>query len=205
MGTRVFGPMDATDPAQLTEAEAKSRRQVIQMVHAMREFGPEALRNIEIITAGPQIGIRETRRVKGEYVLTEEDAMSGARFDDAVAWRSGVMDIGFVRTEPMPTYDIPYRCLVPESMDGLLVAGRCLSAEHTAASAGKSMGNQMAAGHAAGVAAALCVQENVQPRSLTVGKVQDALRADHVDLLHEDITQEYSEGVESHWRNVENW
>ncbi|GAG08357.1 unnamed protein product, partial [marine sediment metagenome] len=151
-GTRDLGQFDGSDVESLTRAEALSRRQAVQMVEAMREFGGEALRGIELIAAGPQVGVRETRRIKGLYVLTEEDALTGKAFEDGVAWRSGFLDIGFVRYEHMKIHDVPYRALVPENTDGLLAAGRCISASHVAASAGKSMGNCMATGHAAGLA-----------------------------------------------------
>lgn len=181
-GTRDLGQFDASDPFQRSEAECQSRRQVVEMVQAMREFGGEDLQDIELIGVGTQIGVRETRRVKGSYVLTEEDALEGRKFDDAIAWRSGHLDIGFVRLARMKIHDVPYRSIVPEKLDGLLTAGRCISATHVGASAGKSMGNCVATGHAAGVAAAMSAQTNRPPRELQVGKIQDALRADEVDL-----------------------
>jgi ribulose 1,5-bisphosphate synthetase/thiazole synthase len=181
-GTKVHGVLDATDPEQLTKAECFSRRQVLEMVAAMREFGGETLKDIELIAAGPQIGVRETRRVKGLYILTEEDAKKGGKFDDVIAWRSGYLDIGFIRFETMKIHDVPYRSILPEKIDGLLVAGRCISATHVAASAGKSMGNCMATGHAAGLAAAMAAQKGILARELKVRELQDALRADGVDL-----------------------
>jgi len=181
-GTKHLGVFDATDPDQLSEAECLSHRQALQMVQAMREFGGEALQDIEIIATGPQTGIRPRRRVKGPYVLTEEDAKVGRRFDDVVAWRSGHLDVGFVRLERMKVHDVPYRAIVPDRIDGLLMAGRCISATHVAASAGKSMGNCVATGHAAGLAAAIAVQGDIQPRDLDVGGLQDALCQDGVDL-----------------------
>jgi len=181
-GTRDLGQFDTTDPFQRSQAECLSRRQVLQMVEAMREFGGEALKEIELVGTGTQIGVRETRRVKGGYVLTEKDALEGRTFDDVIAWRSGHLDIGFVRLSRMKIHDVPYRAIVPERLDGLLMAGRCISATHVAASAGKSMGNCVATGHAAGIAAALSAGKNTVPRELPVGEIQAALRADHVDL-----------------------
>ena len=181
-GTKGFGVIDPTDPQQLSDAECNSRRQAIQMVHAMRDYGGESLSATEIVTTGAQTGVRPWRRIKGLYQLTEADSKTGKKFDDAIAWRSGFLDIGFVRFERMMVHDVPYRCLVPEKLDGLLAAGRAISATFVAASAGKSMGNCMATGHAAGIAAALCVEEGVQPRQLQVSQVQSALRADGVDL-----------------------
>jgi len=181
-GTKTLGQFDGSDPWELTRAETLSRRQALQMVAAMREFGGEALRGLELIAAGPQVGVRETCRVKGCYVLTEEDAKVGRTFDDAIAWRSGFLDIGFVRFEKMKIHDVPYRAILPEKLDGLLVAGRCISATHVAASAGKSMGNCVATGHAAGLAAAMSSEKRCAPREISVSDLQDALRSDGVDL-----------------------
>jgi ribulose 1,5-bisphosphate synthetase/thiazole synthase len=181
-GTKVFGHFDITDPFVFTDAECKSRRQVIAMVQAVNDFGPPEFRNSEISGTGPQIGVRESRRIKGLYILTEEDAVNGSTFDDVIAWRSGAMDVGFTRYADMKTHDVPYRAILPEKTDGLLVAGRCISATHMGLSAGKSMGNCIATGHAAGIAAALSVQDKCQPRELKVDKIQHVLRKHEVDL-----------------------
>lgn len=181
-GTRDLGNFNITDPAQFSKAECMSRRQVIQMTQAMREFGNGDLKNCEIVGASTQIGIRESRRIKGEYVLTEEDAVNGSRFDDVIAWRSGWLDIGYVKISQMKIHQVPYRALLPERINGLLAAGRCISASHAAASAGKSMGNCFATGHAAGVAAALASKMKITPRELDVKKIQEILRNDAVDL-----------------------
>ena len=181
-GTRDLGNFDITDPEQFSRAECLSRRQVIQMVEAMREFGEGDLKNCEIVGASPRIGVRESRRIKGAYILTEEDAKNGSRFDDVIAWRSGWLDIGFVRAYVMKIHQVPYRSIVPEQVDGLLAAGRCISASHAGAAAGKSMGNCFATGHAAGIAAALSVKMKKMPRELDVRKIQDLLTKDGVDL-----------------------
>ncbi len=96
-GTRDHGEFDVTDPFKFSEAECLSRRQVLQNVEALRKYAGEGLKEIELFGAGPRIGVRESRRLLGEYVLTEENAMEGTRFDDVVAWRSGNLDIGHVR------------------------------------------------------------------------------------------------------------
>jgi ribulose 1,5-bisphosphate synthetase/thiazole synthase len=179
---RDLGPFDASDPESFTKAECLARHQAIQMVEAMREFGGDALKDIELIGTSPQIAVRETRRVKGVYVLTEEDALKGRTFEDTIAWRSGFLDIGYVYLAEMKIHDVPYRSILPEKLDGMLVGGRCISASHVAASAGKSMGNCMATGHAGGLAAAMSVKKNIVPRELNVKELQDALRAENVDL-----------------------
>jgi len=192
-GTADMGRVDATDIEQRTKAEAISRRQVLQMVQAIRESDNPELRRIEWIGTGPQVSVRETRRVKGVYVITEEDAMSGRKFDDAIAWRSGFLDPGgqkgakFVR---MKVHDVPYRAILPEKLDGLLMAGRCISATHVAAAAGKSMGNCMATGHAAGVAAAISAKHKIVPRQVNVGELREALRKDGVSFDPTDREQQ---------------
>ena len=181
-GTKLRGSLDATKLEDFTEAERYCRRQAIQIVEALREFGGPAFAKAQLANTGPQIGVRETRRVKGAYLLTEEDAKNGSRFDDAIAWRSGFLDIGFVRYERMKVHDVPYRSIVPAKMDGLLVAGRCISATHVGAAAGKSMGNCMATGHAAGIAAAFSAARGKAPRELKVADIQAQLAKDGVDL-----------------------
>ena len=191
-GSADWGPIDATDPVERSKAECASRRQALQMVQALRESDDPMLNRIEWVAGGPQVSVRETRRVKGVYVLSDADAMSGRVFEDAIAWRAGFLDQGgekggsFVK---MKVHDVPYRCLLPEKLDGLLVAGRCMSASHTAAAAGKSMGNCMALGHAAGVAAAMASKAALQPRELKVAGLRDRLRADGVNFDVEDREQ----------------
>jgi len=181
-GTKLRGMLDGTKLTDMTEAERYSRRQAIQIVQALREVGGPAFSQAQLAATGTQVGVRETRRLKGLYLLTEEDAKTGRRFDDAIAWRSGFLDIGFVRYEKMQVHDVPYRALLPVKLDGLLVAGRCISASHVAASAGKSIGNCMATGHAAGLAAAMSAAQNRPPRALSVAALQQALAKDGVDL-----------------------
>ena len=191
-GTADLGRVDPTDAEQRTRAECFSRRQALQMVQAVRESDNPALQQIEWSGAGPQVSVRESRRVRGVYVITEEDAMTGRTFGDVIAWRSGFLDLGgqkggkFVK---MQIHDVPYRAIVPEKLDGLLTAGRCISATHAGAAAGKSMGNCMATGHAAGVAGAICARKNCQPREVKVAELQEALRADGVELAAKDRDQ----------------
>jgi hypothetical protein len=192
-GTADLGRIDVTDPRERTRAECTSRRQAIQMIQAIRESENPSARQIELAAAGPQISIRETRRVKGLYQITEEDALAGRTFEDSVAWRSGFVDLGGQTGVPMTkmkVHDVPFRSILPEKIDGLLVGGRCISATHVGAGAGKSMGNCMATGHAAGVAAALCAQKGVQPREIKVPELQARLRGEGVNLELKDRDQE---------------
>jgi len=188
-GTRDIGQFDMTDPFERSGAECVSRRQAVQMTQAMREFGGKDLEDVELVATSPRIAVRETRRVKGEYVLTEEDALTGRTFDDAVAWRSGYLDLMGYKFTEMKIHDVPYRAILPEKVDALLAAGRCISATHVAMAAGKSMGNCLATGHAAGLAAALSSKKGIVPRELNVTLLQDALRKDEVDLAMGGKTQ----------------
>lgn len=184
-GTADMGRVDVTDPAERTKAECQSRRQALQMAQALRESDNPDVQQIEWVAGGPQLSVRESRRVKGLYVITEADTRTGQTFEDAVAWRSGLMDPGGEIGGPggnMKTYHVPYRALVPEKLDGLLVAGRCISTSHVAAAAAKSMGNCVATGHAAGLAASMATKLGIQPREIRVTDLQAKLRADGVTL-----------------------
>ena len=181
-GTRDIGQFDMTDPVERSQAECVGRRQAVQMTEAMRQFGGENLKGIELVGTSTQICVRETRRLKGVYILTEEDAAQGRTFEDTIGWRSGYLDLMGYKFTEMRIHDVPYRAILPEKVDGLLTAGRSISATHVAMAAGKSMGNCMATGHAAGLAAALSAKKRILPRELKVAEIQDALRKDKVDL-----------------------
>ena len=189
-GTRDIGQFDMTDPIERSQCECVGRRQAIQITEAMREFGGESLKDIELIGTSTQIAVRETRRLKGVYILTEEDAAKGNTFEDTIGWRSGYLDLMGYKFMGMRVHDIPYRAILPVKVDGLLTAGRSISATHVAMAAGKSMGNCVATGHAAGLAAALSAKKGIMPRVLRITEIQDALRKDDVDLTMGGKVQE---------------
>ena len=181
-GTRSHGVLDGTDPVDLTKAERIMRQQAADVVRLLRDKEVPGFANAYLQQVSAWAGVRETRRIVGEYVLTEEDAMTAARFTDAIARRFGSLDIGFVRGEKMTPHDVPYRALIPKKIDNILASGRHISTTHVGVSCGKSMGNCMATGHAAGVAAALSIREGVTPRDLNVRLVQKRLVEDGVPL-----------------------
>jgi len=184
-GTADLGCIDATNPYECTRVASFSHRQAIQMICSIRESGESALEETELVCTGPRVSVRETRRVKGLYIINEEDALNGRIFEDTIGWRSGYLDLGGQKNRTsgkMMVHDVPYRSIIPEKLDGLLMAGRCISTTHLATAAGKSMGNCMATGHAAGLAAAICSAQNIMPRELKVKELQDDLRSDGVDL-----------------------
>jgi hypothetical protein len=171
-----------TDPIERSKCECIGRRQAVQITEAMRQFGGDNLKGIEMVGTSTQIAVRETRRLKGVYILTEEDAARGNTFKDTIGWRSGYLDLMGYKFTGMRIHDVPYRAILPVKVDGLLTAGRSISATHVAMAAGKSMGNCVATGHAAGLAAALSAKKGIIPRELKVAEIQDALRKDEVDL-----------------------
>jgi hypothetical protein len=135
------------------------------------------LSDAKVVETPPLIGVRQTRFVEGEYKLTADDAISGRRFDDVIAISACpiIGYYGYRRYLEHEGYDIPYRCLVPQKIDGLLVAGRCISSEQQPYESHRGMVVMMAVGQAAGVAAALCAGADVQPRNLDVAHLQSVL------------------------------
>ena len=138
------------------------------------------------------LGVRETRHIFGEYTLTGPDSRGETRFDDSIAADSSALDIhdpkgGDVDFQSMPPYEIPYRCLVPMGIDQMLVAGRCISADHEAHARSRNMPACMSTGQAAGIAAAIAIEDGVLVRNVAVKKVQQALRDIRMPLHAEDI------------------
>ncbi len=176
--------VDGTDPAVLTNAEVDGRSQAIEYARFLREHVP-GYEHSFLINFSTQIGIRETRRVYGEYRLTREDVLSAQSFDDAIARCGAPIEDHHpgsdTRWEYVPsgrTYDIPLRCLLPRELTNVLIAGRCLSATHDAHASVRSMGQCMAMGQAVGTVAGLAVNGAVAPRDLPVDQIQARLRAD---------------------------
>jgi len=175
---RLWG--DATDVEVLTRNEITGRAHMQQFVAFLKENFTE-FKNSFLIDSGPQIGIRETRRIRGAYVLTGEDIRGERKFSDAVALGGHVIDIHSpdgtsqqVRKKVSP-YQIPYRCLLPQGIGNLLVAGRPISASHEAHASLRVMGTCMATGQAAGVAAAMAARKNGDPAGVDIADLQGAL------------------------------
>jgi hypothetical protein len=172
-----------TDPFELTEAEIEAREQVYEMMNFLRT-AIEGFENARLLSTALQIGIRESRRVMGEYVLCEEDLVSLARFDDAIAVSNYAIDIhnpngtGTVWREfaDGEWYEIPYRCLVPIGMNNLLVAGRCISSTHEAQASYRIMPFCAEIGQAAGCAAAVAKKNGTSVRAVDVSEVRNILR-----------------------------
>lgn len=175
--------MNAVDAVELSAGEVEGRRQIVEYFRFLREQVPgfAASRIVEI---APQVGIRESRRIAGVYALTGDDILNSARFEDTIginAWpmelhRAGGISWGFP-TDPDRAYnDLPWRMVVPRTIENLLVAGRCASMTHEGQSAARASGGCFVMGQAAGTAAALCGGEAMQ--TLDVKRLQRALKED---------------------------
>jgi glycine/D-amino acid oxidase-like deaminating enzyme len=178
--TRLDG-YDATDPVSLTAAEIEGRRQVREYVRFLVDRVP-GYRDARLVALSTQIGIRETRRVHGDYRLTGEDVLAARKFSDTIGQcgapvedHHGGRDTTWVYIPAGGVYDIPFRTLIPHGLDNVLVAGRCFSATHEAHASCRSMAQTMAMGEAAGTAAALCAARGTDPRGLEVRLLQDRL------------------------------
>jgi hypothetical protein len=176
-------PIDGTDGDALSRAEADTRLRVYRDF-ADKQAKEPALADAQVVETPPLLGIRQTRFIEGEYKLTAEDAIEGRRFEDVVAISSCAIIhyYGYRRYLEHEGYDIPYRCLVPKGVEGLLVAGRCISSEQQPYESHRAMVPIMAIGEAAGTAAALSAREGVAPRALDVGLLQQTLIAQGAEL-----------------------
>jgi len=154
-----FYDVDGLNVQHLTRVEIESRKMIMASLKFFRNNLP-GFKNAFLMDTASQTGVRETRRIIGEYTLTKEDALTGRRFDDTIV--KGL-------------FDIPYRCLVPKEIDGLLVAGRCISTTHEAQGVIRNIPPCLITGQAAGTAAALAAKKGVKPRKLDVHLLKEAL------------------------------
>ena len=171
--------VDATDPVALTHAEIEGRRQVREYHRFLRDRVPGFEASV-VVGTSPSIGVRESRRVVGDYQLARSDVLGARRFEDEIALCGAPIEdhgpAGGTEWQYVPggaVYGIPYRTLLPRGLDGLLDAGRCFSSTHDAHASARSMATCMAMGQAAGVAAAMAAAANSVPRDVGV----DDLRA----------------------------
>ena len=180
-GTRV-NRVDGTEVKDLTRAELESRKQIPQVIDFLKKYIP-GFKSAILVGTGPIIGIRETRRIQGDYILNADDIFEARQFEDQIA-KSGYefdihnpegagVTIRYVKNEG--AYGIPFRCLLPKKIENLLVAGRCISTTYEAHSSIRVMGPCMAMGQAAGTAAALAVNKKITPRQLDVQELRRTL------------------------------
>lgn len=176
----IWGPKvcfhDGADTRELTQIEIEARSAVYQFMDDFKRDHAD-MKDAYVADTGCLMGIRQTRFIEGEYQISGDDVLSGARFDDVVALASNpVIDyFGYRRFLTHEGYDIPYRCLVPKSVDGLLVAGRCMSSDQIAYESWRAMAHVFCIGEAAGTAAALSARDGVLPRNVDVPALQAQL------------------------------
>lgn len=160
----------------LTATRRNGVRIAIDLVKIFRENKVPGAENCYLEQIGNIVGVRDTRRIVGEYALTFEDSQNAPTFVDGVARKYGAIDANQVFVGKMQSgYLYPYRSMLPVGVDGLLVAGRSGSATFMGFAAGRDMGNMMEIGIAAGTAATIACQENVTPRAVDISKLRQAL------------------------------
>jgi hypothetical protein len=186
--TRVVNVL-GTDVWDLTKAEWESRRQMWQVAQFLMSYVP-GFSDAYPVQSGIQVGIRETRRIVGDYQLTGEDIIEARKFPDCISRCAYPLDIHnplgkgtrIERLPPGESYDIPLRSLFPKNCDHLLVAGRCISGTHEAHSSYRIMPEALATGQGAGVAAAFAAMEKTDIRSVKISLIQNELLRQGVDL-----------------------
>ena len=183
VNTTQMNDINPLNEEEVFRAELALRKQIVQVTEFLRAYVP-GFQHCFVKTTAMTLGVRESRRVKGLYMLTDDDMRQARRFEDVVVHRANfVIDIhnpvgggqADGLAEVVKPYDIPYRCLIPETIDGLVLSGRCISGTHRAHASYRIMSVCMALGEASGVTAALSVQQNVQPRELDYHAVQAQL------------------------------
>ena len=181
--------LSGVDREELTQAEIIGRKQVKEGLAFMRKY----IKNCEdacLVGIPPVIGIRESRRIMGDYILTKDDIEKGTRFYDVIARGIYLMDIHNPTEVGKPSvlqklkqpYDIPYRCLLPKGIENLLVAGRCISGDSEALSSYRIQSHCMAMGEAAGRAAALAARTECSVRDINVKQLQKTLKKAGVNI-----------------------
>lgn len=177
---------DCTNVNDLTKAELTTRKGVLAVLDFYRKYVP-GYENAYLAYTGMHIGIRESRRILGGYLLTaDKDIKLGLKHGDTIGkCRTGdPYNLDKYTPDLSPVFDIPYRCIVPRSINGLITAGRCISIDHKAALllCPRDLCTCVVVGQAAGTAAALSVKSKVEPRDLDVGVLQETLRSQDANL-----------------------
>ena len=180
--------LDSTDPENVSKAYMLGRKIAEQYLAALKEYQPEAFKNAHISATAPILGVRESRRIKGEYCLTVEDYLLRRSFDDEIARNSYWLDFhgkdelleSFppekLRYSAGETHGIPWRCLIPVGIDNLLVAGRCISMEHAVLASIRVMPNCLAMGEAAGLGAAMAAKDGNGVRAVDVSFLRSKIK-----------------------------
>lgn len=185
--------VDATNARDMTRAAIEHRRIIWKNLAVLRRHVP-GCEKASLITTAAYLGVRETRRIQGDYQLNIGDVLDARQFPDQVFRYACFVDIHQVdpagrhsahadkELKPGTSYGVPYRCLVPRGVENLLVAGRCFSTTHEALASVRMMPACMAMGQAAGTAAAQAIRAGRTPRQVDVPQLRQQLAADGVIL-----------------------
>lgn len=180
--------IDSTNTEDVTRALIEGRKQVQELADFMRKHLP-GCQNMQILQVASSLGVRESRHIRGKYTLTVEDIMSRKHFPDAICTFGYAVDVhnstgGGVTFQCVNGYyTIPYRCLLPEGCDNLLVAGRPISGTSEAAASYRVMPACIATGEAAGTAAAIALRDGVAPGSVNITALTETLKANGAVIL----------------------
>lgn len=186
-------PYNQTIATEFSAAEIKARKDIDLFMTIFKRELPEAFGQSYMICSGPNIGARESRRIRGLYTLELEDILSRRYFDDGIALGGWTVDYhdptvsGFNQLKILPPYQIPYRTLVPQKVNNLLVAGRCHSASQAVLASSRVAPTAMVMGEAAGNAIALAVKGKCTPGEINTNELVNILRKDGVKLDHRNI------------------
>lgn len=183
-GGHIFD-VDSTNVSEVTDAYFLGRKIANQYHDALKQYLPEAFGDSYLVETAPLLGVRESRRIKGEYTLTIDDYYSRRSFDDEISRNCYYLDCHpsgknkeeFIATEvgaynPGESHGIPYRCLIPVGFDNMLVAGRCISVERQVLASTRVMPNCLATGEAAGIAAAIHSKQNIPIREIEASEIR---------------------------------
>ncbi len=193
--------IDGTNSADLTRAEIALRKQAIQVFNFIKE-NIGGFENSYIIDSGLQVGVRETRHIQGDYTLTQEDVLNSHSFKDGICCGTFAIDIHppdgkaqIFTGSGKSVYEIPYRSLIPQGLDNLLVAGRSISATHAAFGSIRVMATCMACGQGAGTAASILTQSGKPTRSIDILELRKRLLNDGQYLLNENVEADIDESL----------
>ena len=177
---------NATDAFDLTDAEIEGRKQAWEIFSVLKKYAP-GFENSHLISTGPNMGIRESRRINGAYILTEEDVTTNAMFPDAIAMGGYPIDVHspkpsvkrkLPRLQQGSWYSVPYRCVITKNTSNLLVAGRCISTTHLACGATRVTPVLMAISQAVGSAAAIAAKSDGDVRKISTSQLREILKKD---------------------------
>lgn len=189
--SRVIG-VDATDAVALSHAEEAAQLQILYLSDFLIRYIP-GFEKAYLMASSHTLGVRETRRLAGRYVLRGREAIECVPFPDTVAQGSYMIDIHDPQGKrkaiggklKKPCYSIPYRCLLPKTVENLLVCGRCISVDHIAHASTRIQGTCILTGQAAGTAASMAKAQGWEPARLAAEELRQNLQKDGVHYYHE--------------------